>query len=189
MNRNLCMLSASRGKPFLVVARFQDGVLLVARAEEIRPKATSQEGGARPTVSVDDLVNKELSEYHAKGYAVAVDEDIPRYSIPYQHTPLLTGDQPILVDAFRSYLDLAENKKIVFRKGVTEIRSDKVAESEIADGGKQVYRVDSSEFTPARAAMLLVAYHAQNADITDIQFLRALFPRNRKPIRPKRLGG
>ncbi|EKO3439446.1 hypothetical protein NTE19_003338 [Vibrio fluvialis] len=186
MNRNLCVLSTSRGRPFLIAARYQDGVLMIARAEEIRAKTIESEGKRKQVVSVDDLVNKELAEYHRKGYAVAVDEDMPRYSIPYQHTPLITGEEPILVEAYRAYMSLSDNK-VVFKAGITEIRCKDTLEVEIGDGGKATYRVDGDAFTNARAAMLLVAYHALNVDITDIGFMRTVFgyQRERRLQAPK----
>lgn len=174
MNRNLCVLSASRGRPFLIAARYQDGVLMIARAEEVRAKTIESEGKKKQVVSVDELVNKELAEYHRKGYVVAVDEDMPRYSIPYQHTPLIAGEDPILVEAYRAYMSL-HGKRVVFRAGIAEISCKDTLEVEIGDGGKATYRVDSNELTSARAAMFLVAYHALNVDITDVGFLRAVF--------------
>lgn len=181
MNRNICVLSTSKNVPQILVCRFNDGYLMVGETKAIKPKRDDKTN--KVTISTERRIAEVLADYQRRGYAVYVDELVPRFSTPYQHSPLIGGDEPLIIEALKCYQDLKNNKKIKFKPPMQEINCVSLSESMVDESGKPVFRVNAEAMRPEQAALLVASYHALNADITDINFLRDLFANRNKARR------
>lgn len=171
MNRNLCVLSTSKGIPHLMAGGFKDGRLMVAISKKINPVV--DEESKKTISSLDQEVVNILARYHQRGFAVYVDETIVRFSKNYQHSSLIDSANPIIGTAYNCYQDLNNAKQIVYKDGGA-ISLSSTFDIFLDETGKQAIRVNGDELTSEKSALLLMSYHALNSDLTDINFLKEM---------------
>ena len=170
MNRTLCTLSVMNNSAYILIGRFLNDVLYIKHSYEVRDDVKDN----KIITTRSEQITALLAEQSNKGVAVYVDEPIPKFSKNYDYTPLIFSENLIIHPALKSYFDLHNSNAIVWDKDARKINVSGLAQSTIDDKGKPHFTVDAEQMNAQASALLLMCYHAQHCDVSDLSYLKQL---------------
>ncbi|MDC5753601.1 hypothetical protein [Vibrio europaeus] len=170
MNRTICTLSIMNNNAHVLIGRFLNGVLYIKHSYEIRDKVKDN----KVIVTRSEQIKEVLAEQSNMGVAVYVDEPVPKFSENHDYTPLIFSENLIIHAALKSYFDLHGSNAIVWAPEARQVSVTSIAQSTIDEKGKPSFTVDAEQMNASAGALLLMCYHAQNCDVSDLSYLRQL---------------